>query len=261
MTGLRTALLAALMLLPTAAAGAPRVARAALLICFEDVPQRPWTMPDATGLNFEMMQRVEALLGEHFTYTARPWKRCLKELRLGRVDALMAAADSPERRGFGVLPMLMDGGPDTGRAMYSERYNVFLRKGSSATWTGRRLQTRDNVVVVQAGYLIARMARERGLRAEERAKSAEDALRMVAEGMFDAAILYGDESQLLAREDARFRARVVHAPGPFGVADFYLMVGSRAHQRDPERFKAIWQAVATVRQSGEYQKLVGRSVQ
>ena len=261
MTGLRTALVVALLLLPTLATGATRAAPAALLICFEDVPQRPWTMPDGTGLNFEMMKRVETLLGERFSYTGRPWKRCLEELRLGRVDALMGAADGPERRTYALFPTHQDGAIDTSQAMYSERYNVFLRKGSSAAWDGRRLRTRENAVLVQAGYLVASYARERGLQAVERAKSSEDALRMVAEGMFDAAILYGDESLLIAREDARFRERVVHAPGPFWVSDFYLMTSTHAYQRDPARIKAIWQAVATVRQSAEYQKLVGRAVQ
>ncbi len=262
MTHFRQLVLIACLLTPVLAAGREAAAPPApLLLCYEDVPQRPWTMPDGSGLNFDMLKRVEALLGERFRYTGRPWKRCLEELRLGRVDALMGAADGPERRAFAVFPLRDDGSVDSSQAMYSERYNVFLRKGSTAAWDGRRLRTRDNAVLVQSGYLVAGFARQRGLQAMERAKSSEEALRLLSEGMFDAAILYGDESLLIAREDPRFRARVVHAPGPFWVSDFYLMASAHTYKRDPARIKAIWQAVATVRQSAEYQKLVGRAVQ
>jgi polar amino acid transport system substrate-binding protein len=50
---LRSIALALTMAAPLAqAAGAP------LKFCYEDIPQAPWTMPDGTGLNIELLKRA-----------------------------------------------------------------------------------------------------------------------------------------------------------------------------------------------------------
>ena len=78
----------------------------ALHFCFEDVDQRPWSTPTGTGLNFDLLKRVEGMLGEHFIIAPKPWKRCLEEVRRGTIDGAIGAGDSPERRQFAVFPML-----------------------------------------------------------------------------------------------------------------------------------------------------------
>ncbi len=94
----------------------------------------------------------------------------------------------------------------------------------------------------------------------ELVKSSEEGLRMVADGIADAAILYGDESERLAYEDPRFAARVVRAPGPYWVTHLFLMVARSTEARDPQRIAAIWRAIGAVRQSPEYQKLEASSL-
>src|SRR5471032_2142460 len=104
---LRRLLATLALLLPCHAWSAP------LTLCFEDVPQRPWSTPAAKGLNFDLLNRVQKQLGEHFVYTAKPWRRCLQELRVGTVDAVIGAADSAERRHYAIIPTLPDGHSDT----------------------------------------------------------------------------------------------------------------------------------------------------
>lgn len=234
----------------------PKTEQAPLKLCYIDIDQRPWSTPAGTGLNFELLRRVEKQLGEHFSYASKPWRRCLQELRLGKVDAIIAAADSPERREFGVVPMLPDGSADPARAVYSDTIHVFLRTGSGASWDGRQLRAPSNEVVVQSGYWIASVLRDAGLQPREAVKSAEDGLRLLSNGVYDAAVLQGMEAARMARHDPRFRERIQLQSTPYLLLPLYLTVNRNLHARDPARFEAIWRAIANVRQSAEYRQLL-----
>ncbi|MES2262372.1 MAG: transporter substrate-binding domain-containing protein [Pseudomonadota bacterium] len=228
---------------------------APLTMCYEDVPQRPWSTPAGIGLNFELLKRVEKQLGERFVYAPKPWRRCLEEVRIGAIDAVIGAADSTERRSFAMFPTLPDGSTDPARALFEDKANVFLRVGGQASWDGHILLSPKGEVAVPSGYLIGTILRERGLRAKELVKSADDALRLLVNGVFDAAVLQGAEASNLALHDARFQDRVVQAQPPYAVLVFHLMVGRASYARDAQRIEAIWRAIGTVRQSDEYRQL------
>ena len=226
-----------------------------LRLCYEDVDQRPWSTPRGTGLNFELLKKVEILLNEQFTYAPKPWKRCLSELQLGQVDAVIGAADSVNRRVWSRIPQLPDGREDPSRAMFEDTALVFLRVGGKASWDGHELVAPGKAVVVQSGYLVAQRLREKGYDPHETVKSAADALRILAAGGFDVAILQGLEASKVAREDARFKGRVREVAPPFATVNLHLMVAKGAYERDPQRIEAIWEAIGTVRQSREYRQL------
>jgi polar amino acid transport system substrate-binding protein len=226
-----------------------------LRLCFEDVDQRPWSTPRGKGLNFELLRRVESLLNEQFIYSPKPWKRCLSELKIGQVDAIVGAADSIDRRAWSRIPQLADGREDPSRALFEDDALVFLRVGGAGSWDGHELVAPAKVVVVQAGYLVAQRLREKGYQPRDTVKSAADALRMLTVGGYDVAILQGLEASQLVHEDARFKGRVRQAPLPYATVNLHLMVGSEVYRRDPQRIEAIWQAIGTVRQSKDYRQL------
>ncbi|XLZ67996.1 transporter substrate-binding domain-containing protein [Massilia sp. SR12] len=226
-----------------------------LRLCFEDVDQRPWSTPGGKGLNFELLKRVESHLNEQFLFSAKPWKRCLSELKLGQVDAVIGAADAVERRAWSRIPQLPDGREDPARALFEDSALVFLRVGGNGSWDGRELLAPGKVVVVQSGYLVAQQLRERGYIARDTVKSAADALRMLASGSYDVAVLQGFEASKLARDDDRFKGRIRQAEAPYTTISLHLMVARATYERDPQRIESIWQAIAAVRQSKEYRQL------
>ncbi|WP_083940978.1 substrate-binding periplasmic protein [Pseudoduganella violaceinigra] len=226
-----------------------------LRLCFEDVDQRPWSTPKGKGLNFELLKRVETLLNEQFIYFPKPWKRCLSELKLGQVDGVVGAADAVDRRPWSRIPELPDGREDSSRALFDDAALVFLRVGGNGSWDGHELIAPGKLVIVQSGYLIAQQLRDKGFAARDSVKSAADALRMLANGSYDVAILQGLEASRLAHEDARFVGRVQQAELPYATVNLHLMVARGVYQRDPQRIEAIWQAIGTVRQSKDYRQL------
>ena len=227
---------------------------APLHLCYEDVPQPPWTMPDGSGLNIELLKRVETLTGEQFVLSSRPWLRCMEETRLGRMDGMIGGADSPERRQFSLPPLLPNGSPDAGKAMYVDNVSIFLRAASGAAWDGKELRNPRRTVVTQRGYFVADLMRARGQRVIDNVKSADEALRLLASGTADVAVLMENSVQNMLRDDPRFRGRIVMAPTPFTVFPFYLLIGRASYEKNPARMEAIWSAIAAVRASPDYRK-------
>ena len=230
-----------------------------LLFCFENTVQQPWSTPSGEGLNFELLKRVEKQLDEHFIYAAKPWRRCMEELRIGMVDSVIGAADIPERHRYAVYPSLPDGRTDPARALFEDNVYVFLRVGGQASWNGRQLVSPNREVGLPSGYAIADLVRQQGLIARDMIKSPEDGLRMLASGMFDAVILEGAQAATLARRDPRFQGKVTQAQPPYAVLDLHLPVSRQTYARDPQRIEAIWRTIAAVRQSAEYRQLASQA--
>ncbi|WP_342115370.1 substrate-binding periplasmic protein [Pseudoduganella sp. OTU4001] len=226
-----------------------------LRLCFEDVDQRPWSTPGGKGLNFELLRRVENHLNEQFIYSPKPWKRCLSELKLGQVDGVIGAADSVDRRSWSRIPQLPDGREDPARAMFEDEALVFLRVGGNASWDGKELLAPGKVVIVQSGYLVSQQLRDKGFLPRELVKSAADALRMLALGSYDVAVLQGLEASNLARSDPRFKGHVRQAEQPFSTVHLHLMISRPTYERDPQRIEAIWQSIGAVRTSKDYRQL------
>jgi polar amino acid transport system substrate-binding protein len=226
-----------------------------LNLCYEDAPQAPWTMPDGTGLNLELLKRVGKITGDEFIFHARPWKRCVEETRAGHMDGMIGGADSPERRSFAVLPHYPDGSTNADKALYHDHAGVYIRVGSGASWDGKDLVNPRGVVAAQRGYYVAEILQQRGWRVLDTVKSVEEGLRLVAAGMADVAVLQGRAAAELVHDDARFKGTIELAKTPYVNLPLYLHISRKVYDRDPKRIEAIWNAIPVVRATPEYRKL------
>jgi polar amino acid transport system substrate-binding protein len=238
-----------------AAMAAPWARAAPLHFCYEDVAQPPWTLAGDGGLNITLLKQVAAATGEKFIMSRRPWTRCLEETRLGRMDGIVAAADTPERRQFVMPPLLPDGTADAAKAVHQTRVSIFLRSGSGAAWDGKTLHNPRGSVITQRGYFIGDLMRKRGQRVIDTIKSSEEALRLLVAGTADVAVLMEHSTQSMLRDDPRFRGQVALAPLPYTEMPLFLLINRERYARDPARIEAIWNAVAVVRASPAYRKL------
>ncbi|MCG2585185.1 ABC transporter substrate-binding protein [Massilia sp. TS11] len=231
------------------------LAAAPLKFCFEDAPLAPWTLPDGSGLNIALLHQVEKLTGEQFVFTARPWKRCLEELRTAQVDGVIGTADGPERRSIGVFPMRADGSLRSDQALFQDSVNVFILADSKAAWNGLTLSNPREFVITQRGYRVAEELRARGSKVLDNVRLAEEAFRAMLAGVADVAVLQGLDAEQLVRHDPRFAARIVQARQPYVVYAFYLMVGKKTYEADPRRIDAIWNAIGNARKTPDYRRL------
>ena len=242
------------------ALAAPAHARP-LTLCVEDVPQPPWTTPEQTGLNFELLERVQKATGEHFEIAAKPWRRCLEDLRHGVVDGLIGAAYSPDRRMFAHFPMLGNGQVDSESALFVGRTYVFLRVGGLARWDGRKLHNPRNTVIAQRSYMAGERLRRQGFAVLDDAKTPEDGLRrLVAEGGADVAVIHSELAHYLVNTDPRFKGRVVEAQPPFDASPHFLVFSPDAYKAHRGRIERIWSAIAQVRRSPEYRRIESATI-
>jgi polar amino acid transport system substrate-binding protein len=234
-------------------AGGASVEAAPLRICYEDIAEPPWSKPDGTGLNLDLMREVAQHLDEQLVFQPKPWSRCFEELRWGDVDAVLGGADSPERRAIGALPMLPNGDADPSAAVNEDRYYVYLRAGSGASWDGKKLVIPKGGVIVPRGYHVARVLRSEGYPVDEVVKTAEEAFRLLESGKADAAVLFGQQSQNMAR-DPRFAGHVIESPIPYATLPFYLIASHVIYSREPQRIEALWKGIREVRATPEYRE-------
>jgi len=226
-----------------------------LQLCYEDAPQAPWTMPDGSGLNIELLKRVSKITGDEFVYLPRPWKRCQEETRSGRMDGMIGGADSPERRSYSLPPLHPDGTANADKAMYYDQAEVYIRISSGASWDGKELVNPRGVVAAQRGYYVADILQQRGQRVLDTVKSVEDGLRMVAAGMADVAVLQGRAAIELVHNDPRFAGKIEMAKTPYISLPLYLHVSRKTYERDPKRIESIWNAIPVVRATPEFRKM------
>lgn len=238
-----------------AALAAPAACAAPLHLCYEDVAQPPWTQDDGSGLNITLLKKVATLTGDKFILSRRPWARCLEETRLGRMDGMIGAADTPERRQFSIPPLLADGSADAGKALHFTRVHIFLRVAGAASWDGKTLRNPRGSVITQRAYFIGDLMRQRGYQVIDTVKSSEEALRLLVAGGADVAVLMEHSTRGLLRDDPRFRGKVVQAPLPYLEMPLFLLINRERYGRDPRRIEALWTALASVRASPAQRKL------
>jgi polar amino acid transport system substrate-binding protein len=227
---------------------------APLKLCFEDVPESPWTFADGSGLNFVLLARVKQRLGEQFEFTALPWKRCLAYVEKGEMDGVIGAAMNEQRRQYAVFPMLPDGRERSSAGLYLDFFPVFVRSGSKVGWDGQEFTHLKGGVAVQAGFVVVEALEKMGVKLDQSGKSAEHCLRLLSAGSVDAAVLQGVNAVHLARSDARFRDAVSVLPLPFANTPMHLMIARSTWRREGARIERIWDAIEKERATPEYQK-------
>ena len=226
-----------------------------LTLCVEDAPQRPWTLPTVAGLSIDLLREVAKRRHEQFQFVVRPWRRCLEDLRVGEIDAVVGGAATAERSAYARYPMGDDGQPDPQRALYADRYDVYKRRDSTGHWDGKVLTLPARpTILVQRGYVVADLLRSRGFAIDERASSAQDALRHLTDNYFDIAIIQASEANMEFRGNAAFHDQLVREATPYFEAPMYLMVSHPSYGRNPKRIEQIWHAIGAVRHSADYQR-------
>lgn len=228
---------------------------APLRFCYEDTQQQPWTYPDATGLVFDLLKLAEQTSHEKFEYVALPWKRCIAYVTKGTMDGVVGAVPSPERELFARIPRDKHGKERLEARLYFDHFHIYVRKNSNLQWNGKKFTSLKGVVAAQSGFVVVGLLRAMGVQVDDGIKSAEDGLRLLLSGAIDAAVLQGDQAQLLLKNDPRFQNQIKVMPKPFVSKPLYLMVAKTTYEAQTKRIEAIWHAIQEARATPAYQAL------
>ena len=231
---------------------APAFATPTLTLCFENKLVLPWRTVEQSGLNFELLKRVESKLQIYFDYELLPWKRCLAKLKANEVDGAFTVSFSDERREFGVFPGATQA--DAKRRMHYARYFLVRRKGSDVSWDGKSFSKVHGKIAFQLGYSVGDMLRAQKIEVEETGDSLHTVGRKVLTGRVAAAAVMDSDAAELMRGPLAAKLEVVDVP--LTEKPYYLMLSHALVKSRPELAEQIWKSIEDVRDSKEYRKLV-----
>lgn len=234
------------------AASAPLLAGEKLTFCFENKTVAPWRNLDQTGLNFELLKRVEKKLHITFDYQLLPWKRCLAKLKANEVDGAFTVSFSDERREFGVFPGIEKA--DVKKRMHFARYFLVRKKGSAVDWDGKQFRQLDGKIAFQLGYSVGDLLRDLKVPVDEAADSPHSVGRKVIAGRVAGAAMMDSDTNVIMQGPLAEKLEVVDTP--LIEKAYYLMLSNAMVKARPELAERIWKQVEEVRNSKEYGKMV-----
>jgi polar amino acid transport system substrate-binding protein len=236
----------------SAAACSPAFGADKLNICFENKVVLPWRTVERTGLNFDMLNRVETKADVSFVYQLLPWKRCLAKLKANEVDGAFTVSYNQERRQYGAFP----GGEiaDSKKRMHIARYFLVRKKGSLLEWDGKNFYRLDGKIAFQLGYSIGELLNTLGVPVDETSDSAYNVGRKVIAGRVAGAAMMDSDAYALLQ--GPLGPYLEMTPTPLLEKPYFLMLSHAMLKSRPEVAERIWKGIEEVRNGKDYIRLV-----
>ncbi|MBH9553271.1 substrate-binding periplasmic protein [Inhella gelatinilytica] len=226
-----------------------------------DVSHAPWRLADPDGrvrdrgLDFDLIRAVAARSGWTVRVETRPGKRCLAELEAGYVDATVGLSYTPERERFLRYPMAGTG-VDAQLALRTDRYRLYRLPRTPVRWDGVRLELpAGSKVGVTIGHAVAAQLRQLKADVDERARTTEMALRMVAAGEIAAAAAHQGEADALiaTRPDLKGLERL---PVPLEQRAYFVVFSKKFAQAHEAALPTLWGHFREASKTAAYQRAV-----
>ena len=212
-------------------------------------------VPDKPGITIELLRLVEKRAGVRFEMQRVPWARSLYLLETNQVDGVFHMSFLPERQRFVAYPM-KDGAPDRSRSIFTQRYHLYVRKGSRLAWDGERLST-DGPIGTTRGYSVVKRLEALGANVEQE-NDLPGSMRKVLAGRLEGyAELENMANALIARHPDEMRDIVKLQP-PLRAEPYYLVLSKGFQAREPALAERIWDAIGEIERSPEFREVEKR---
>jgi polar amino acid transport system substrate-binding protein len=226
-----------------------------LQICTGDDDSYPWQFNDRPGVLMHMMRMVEHSVGGKFVIQAKPWKRCLLEIKTGEAHAAFKASYSVERVADGAMYPMKGERLDIDKRMLTDQYSLFRLKGGQIEWDGKQLTT-AGVLGAQSGFSVVAQLKGLGAKVDDGNRHALANLQKLLMGRVIAVALQTQEGDALLAQNPELGARIERMQ-PVLVEKPYFLVFSRSFfTENEEHARLIWANIARVRESTEYKNLL-----
>jgi polar amino acid transport system substrate-binding protein len=248
------AMIFAIFLAPSYAAGQIEN----VVLCHEEEDSYPWLLKERQGLDILLLNMVAKKLNIKFEMRPLPWVRCLDELKNNHVDGAFKLSFSTERLDLGHYPMLGNK-PNVDQRLHAESYSLYRLKGSLINWDGERLNNANGAIVgAQSGFSIIAQLKELGVQVDEQTRSAEIIFKKLAADRVNAVALHTQEGDMELGRKGVFSNKIERIVPPLIEKNYYLVLSNAFYVRNPQLAKQLWAALANVRESAEFKKIVAQ---
>ncbi len=222
-------------------------------LCIESQNNMPFINGDTVTQNLALGERgvlVDLLLltarelGINLSITSLPWKRCIQEVKQGRLDGLFATIWSKEREEWAVFPKSATQ-LDISKALWLVNYPVYSRIHSDLRWNGQSFTGVQNGIGAPFGYIAYHKLDNLGV-LPKRNLNAKEALPLVAKGRLDGYVI---EKAIGDRyiEDLGLQGQLVELSPSFMQVFWFLPVSHQWYRRHQALTHSFWLNMASIR--------------
>ncbi len=254
--GIFIRLAALLLVLAPAQTPADEAGAQSLRLCYEDENNPPYTWsgdhrrrnPEDNGVLLDLISAAADRIGLKAHFITMPWKRCIRNFRDSRVDAIFATIWVRNRDHWGRFPK-KSGTVDNSRSLWLARYPIYSHRQSPLSWDGRAFQQLSFGVSAPLGYVAEHKLRESGA-FSGRAYPPEEGMKLLSMQRLDGYI--AEESIIDSLITDRNYQQIRKLPVPFFTAHWHVPLSDLWYQRNPDLAERFWNALREVRlESGD----------
>ena len=203
------------------------------------------------GLYFEMFKLLKQKMGVNFKVKRRPFKRCLRTLKSGKVDLLASASYKKSREEFGVFPLknkkLLDD-----KRIGESAYYLYHFKHKRSPWDNKGLKSIKGVVGVQLGFSIAKDLKESNIKVKEIPKL-DALLTMLRKNRLNSVAMHESDGDIWLKK--RGFENLKKSSIPLKKKNYYLLISHKFYKNNRSLSEKIWKNLAEIRSSNRYQKI------
>jgi polar amino acid transport system substrate-binding protein len=251
----------------TACLPLPSAMAVTLHLATDDTPGTPWIMGDgvhfqtgAPGAEIELYQHMAKRLDLELSIIRLPWKRCLAELKNGRIDGVFPASFKPERLLLGVYPM-RHGKVDPHKKSRDSAYHLYTPEGSPLAWNGRSFinmhQLDRQTIGVPLGWSIATDLDRMGVDILEKPRPV-DLLTILGKGGIAGVVCLDTViDAYLAQAPDRFR-KIHKVYPPVVEKAYYLLLSHAFVETHATLATKIWDTIAEIKKEPVFKVILER---
>ncbi len=197
------------------------------------------------GIGVDIISQVAKDLNIKLLITRMPNRRVHDSLRLGKFDGSGFYSFSKDRLKEGVYP-IKDGKLDKSKRVYVLSYYLYVLKGSSVSWDGKKI-TGITSVGANMGYSVVGNLKALGIPVHE-VKSTKQNLEMLLLDRNDAyAAQDGTLDPIIATYE-KYQNLIKIGP-PIKTKEYYFMFSHQYYKKNKELAHKIWDRIEEVRDS------------
>ena len=240
-----------------------------LLLATDDTPGNPWIMgggihfqKNLPGIEVEIYEHMAHQLGVDLKLERMPWKRCLFELKAGRVDGIFPASFKPERMEFGVFPF-KDGNIDATRKSRDSAYHLYRLKTMPVTWQGGKLVNLEKMpyqtIGVPLEWAIARDLRRMNIDVLERPRPVE-LLEMLTKGRLAGVACLSTVADIYIDQAPHQFGQIEKVYPAIVEKSYFLMLSIQFTTAHPLLAERIWDTIAEIKRGELFNAISKRYV-
>jgi polar amino acid transport system substrate-binding protein len=229
-------------------------AAAGITVCLADKDYPPLFFTDHEGQVQWLVRKAMEQRGEVAKFVFLPWRRCVIGVEMGLYSAALPMAANKKFSELYAFPLQGDQ-LDPTRSVGRISYVAVRRRGSAASWDGKRLTGLNLAVAYPSGFIsIEERLTALGARGDDGTSTEERVLLKLLAGRVDLGVVSASGATLLLAQNS-LREQLEVLPVEFFANEVYLAFNRAFYRARRDDVEAVWSNIGRLRAAPEWKAL------